>query len=71
MLKFLTYLSYTLVLVGAINWGLVGVFNFDLVAFLFGEMSTITRAVYALVGLSALVSVVTAYMSCPEKYGKH
>jgi len=67
MLKFLTYLSYTLVLVGAVNWGLVGVFNFDLVAFLFGEMSTITRAVYSLVGLSALVSVITTYMSCPNK----
>ncbi|WP_343348866.1 DUF378 domain-containing protein [Terrisporobacter petrolearius] len=50
----------TLVLIGAINWGLVGLFKFDLVAALlagggaFGNISSISRIIYTLVGLSAL-----------------
>jgi uncharacterized protein len=43
-----------LLVVGGINWGLVGLANFDLVAALFGEMSALSRVVYGLVGLSAL-----------------
>ena len=43
-----------LLIVGGLNWGLVGLFDFDLVAFLFGEMTLVTRIVYALVGLSAV-----------------
>jgi uncharacterized membrane protein YuzA (DUF378 family) len=43
-----------LVIVGGINWGLVGLLDFDLVATLFGEMSALSRIVYVLVGLSAL-----------------
>ncbi|MBN9342753.1 MAG: DUF378 domain-containing protein [Candidatus Paracaedimonas acanthamoebae] len=43
-----------LVIIGAINWGLVGTIKFDLVAFLFGEVSAVSRVVYALVGLSGL-----------------
>ena len=42
-----------LVLVGAINWGLVGLFDFNLVTFLFGDMTTLARIVYITVGLSA------------------
>jgi len=67
MFKFLKYLSYILVLVGAINWGLVGVFRFDLVAFFFGDMSYITRLIYSLVGLSAVVSATTTYYCCCKK----
>jgi uncharacterized protein len=48
------YIALLLVIVGGLNWLLVGAFNFDLVARIFGEMTTITRAVYILVGLSAL-----------------
>ena len=39
---------------GAINWGLIGFFRFDLVAFLFGDMSWLTRIIYALVGIGGL-----------------
>jgi uncharacterized membrane protein YuzA (DUF378 family) len=67
MFNFLKYLSYALVLIGAVNWGLIGVFNFDLVAYIFGEMTYLSRLVYSLVGLSAIVSVITVYMSCPCK----
>ena len=43
-----------LIIIGAINWGLIGFFQFDLVAFIFGNMSWLSRIIYALVGLSGL-----------------
>lgn len=46
--------AYVLVVVGGLNWGLVGLLELDLVASIFGEMSTLSRLVYDLVGLSAL-----------------
>jgi len=52
--------AFILVVIGALNWGLVGIFNFDLVSFLLGDMSTLARIVYALVGLSGLYMIVTA-----------
>lgn len=54
------YLIFTLMVVGAINWGLVGAFNFDLVAKLFGDMSVLSRLVYGLVGLSGLSALLFA-----------
>ncbi|MBQ1207991.1 MAG: DUF378 domain-containing protein [Lachnospiraceae bacterium] len=48
-------LALALLIVGGINWGLVGIFQFDLVAWLFGGVdSVVSRIVYTLVGLSAL-----------------
>ena len=43
-----------LVIVGGLNWGLIGVFDFDLVASIFGDMSALSRIVYDLVSLSAV-----------------
>lgn len=51
------WLALVLVIVGGLNWGLVGLFGFDLVAAIFGEMSTLSRAVYSLVGLAALYMI--------------
>ncbi len=48
------WLALVLVLVGALNWGLVGILEFDLVETLFGKMSLLTRIIYALVGVAAL-----------------
>ena len=48
------YTVLTLVIIGAINWGLIGFFKFDLVAFLFGEMSGLSRRIYAIIGLCGL-----------------
>ena len=48
------YTLLTFVLIGAINWGLIGFFRFDLVAFLFGNMSWLSRIVYVIVGISGL-----------------
>lgn len=52
--KILDYTLLTLVIIGAVNWGLVGFFRFDLVAFLFGNMSWLSRIIYALVGIGGL-----------------
>ncbi len=48
------YTLLIIVLIGAINWGLIGFFGFDLVSFLFGNMSWLSRIIYGLVGLSGL-----------------
>lgn len=59
MEKIMRNTAYTLLLIGAVNWGLVGMFDFDLVAFLFGEMSILSRIVYSLVGISAVYAAFT------------
>lgn len=46
-----------LLVVGGLNWGLVGLLNFDLVGTIFGNMSAVSRIVYAVVGLSALYQI--------------
>ena len=46
--------TLTIVIIGAINWLLVGIFRFDLVAFLFGNLSWLSRIIYTLVGLCGL-----------------
>lgn len=46
-----------LVIVGGLNWGLVGIFHFDLVAAIFGNMSALARIVYAVVGLAAIYCI--------------
>ena len=48
------WITLTLLVVGGLNWLLVGLFNFDLVAAIFGDMSAVSRLVYVLVGLSAV-----------------
>ena len=53
-MKALDIITATLLVIGGLNWGLVGFAEFDLVAALFGQMSPLSRAVYAAVGLSAL-----------------
>lgn len=53
-MRAINVVTLALVIVGGINWGLVGLFSFDLVAAIFGEMSPLSRIVYVLVGLSAL-----------------
>lgn len=54
------WIAMTLLIIGGLNWGLVGLFDLDLVAMLFGEMSAVSRVIYVLVGLSALYSIYTA-----------
>jgi len=54
-----------LAIVGALNWGLVGIFNFNLVEQLFGMETAVTRIVYGLVGLSGLMLLLSYFMVCP------
>ena len=56
-MKLLYNIALTLVIVGAINWLLIGLFSFDLVATLFGSMSLLSRIVYSLVGISGIISI--------------
>ena len=53
-MKIIDKIALILIIIGAINWGLIGFFGFDLVATIFGEMSVISRIVYGLVGISGL-----------------
>ena len=48
------YFALTVAIIGAINWGLTGFFKFDLVAFLFGDLTVLSRIVYAIVGICGL-----------------
>lgn len=53
-MKVIDKIALVLIIIGAINWGLIGFFNFNLVAVIFGEMTWISRIIYALVGISGL-----------------
>ena len=67
-MKFINILTLILVIVGGLNWGLVGLFDFDLVAAIFGGGSALSRIVYVLVGLSAVwqVAPLVSAMSAGE-----
>ena len=54
------WIALVLAIIGGLNWGLVGAFNFDLVATIFGAMSALSRIVYVLVGLAALYLIYTS-----------
>lgn len=56
-MKALDITALVLVIVGAVNWGLIGFFGFDLVASIFGDMSMFSRVVYGLVGIAGLYSL--------------
>ncbi|MCD8078091.1 MAG: DUF378 domain-containing protein [Lachnospiraceae bacterium] len=56
-MKFLDYTILAIGIIGALNWGLVGIFRFDLVAYLFGSMSWFTRLIYILVGIAGLYGI--------------
>ncbi|MCJ7691510.1 MAG: DUF378 domain-containing protein [Clostridiaceae bacterium] len=57
-LSIIDKLSFIFVLVGALNWGLLGLLNFNLVSFIFGSVPFLARAIYILVGLSAVNIIV-------------
>ena len=59
-------LVLTFMVIGGLNCGLIGAFNFDLIAFLFGSMSVLTRSIYLLIGLSAVWFVIEAIYPTQE-----
>jgi uncharacterized membrane protein YuzA (DUF378 family) len=69
-LNIIDWIAYALVIIGAINWGLVGLFDFDLVQFLFGGISLLPEAIYVLVGLAGLylIYLLATRVSEPRTY---
>ena len=61
MNKDLTMIAWILLIIGGLNWGLIGFFRFDLVATIFGSMTMITRIIYALVGISGLIGLIDLF----------
>jgi len=57
-MRALNILTLVLLIVGGLNWGLVGLFDFNLVSAIFGDMTLLSRIVYVLVGLSALWQII-------------
>jgi uncharacterized membrane protein YuzA (DUF378 family) len=56
-MKAAEWIPMLLLAIGGLNWGLIGLFNFNLVSFLFGDMTPLSRIVYIVVGLCALYSL--------------
>lgn len=56
-MKIVDYIALVLIIVGAVNWGLIGFFSLDLVRVLFGDMTLLSRIVYALVGIAGLYGI--------------
>lgn len=57
-LNIMQAICYTLIIIGAINWGLIGGFNFNLVEYLFGTSTLLTKWIYIIVGIAAIISVI-------------
>lgn len=57
-MRAINLVTHLLVIIGGLNWGLVGLFDFNLVSALFGDSSLLSRIIYVLVGLSALWQIV-------------
>ena len=65
ILTMLDRLSLILTIIGALNWGLVGIFGFDLVAFLFGPATLASNIVYAIIGIAALIWLIWMFIDRP------
>ncbi len=61
-MKSIKIIALILVIIGGLNWGLVGLLDLDVVSSLFGDMTTVSRAIYVIVGLAAVVLAVTSFM---------
>lgn len=49
-------------IIGALNWGLIGVFGFNLVSFIFGDMTLASRIIYTLVGIAAVINTILFFV---------
>ena len=72
-MRAINLVTLLLVIVGGLNWGLVGLFNFSLVAALFGDTSALSRIIYVLVGLSALWQIIPLVRGASdgERHAQH
>jgi uncharacterized membrane protein YuzA (DUF378 family) len=63
-MKYLKTIAYIIVLLGAFNWGIYGLFDFDIIQFTLGTIPLFARIIYVSVGLSALYIVLNRYVLC-------
>ena len=56
-MEILQKICLVLTIIGAINWGLIGLLDFNLVSFLFGDMSMLSKIIYSLVGIAGLINI--------------
>lgn len=61
------YVLAPLTFIGAINWGLVGIFGFNLVSWLFGPATMVSNIVYAIVGVAAVIWLIIMFIDKPMK----
>ncbi len=61
-----TFVLIPLTIIGALNWGLIGIFGFDLVAFIFGPATIASSIVYSIIGIAALVWLIWMIIDRPE-----
>ena len=66
-LNALGWTALILVVIGGINWGLVGIFEYNLVSSIFGEMSVWSRLIYIIVGIAALYEIIDAFAESAHK----
>ncbi len=66
-LNVLDWIAFVLLIIGGLNWGLVGVFKFDLVRAIFGDMSVVSRIIYILVGVAALYGIYFLVKVCMKR----
>ena len=64
--NWLDIVALILIIIGGINWGLVGFFNFNLITFIFGTASIIARSIFAIVGLAAIYSLILFFKLNPN-----
>jgi len=72
MMHIVRMIAYALVITGAIVWGIVGFFNYNIVGALFGDASLLARIVYSLVGIAGITMLATSefeecYCNCPDE----
>ena len=60
----MNFICSPLMIIGAINWGLVGAFNFNLVSVLFGPMSILSRIIYIIIGIAGICGIFTFRRTC-------
>jgi uncharacterized membrane protein YuzA (DUF378 family) len=60
-------IALVLLVIGGFNWGLIGLFNFDLVAFIFGHFSVLSRLVYIIISVAAVYGIFLLYKFTPQE----
>ena len=69
-MKTFDLITFVLVIIGGLNWGLLGLFSFDLITFFFGGISPLNRMIYILIGLSALYYAI-AFRAILQRWRPH